>query len=465
MPAVGNRSRRNPCHPHALLTVPALLCAVWLAVVWPGAAAGQSRLADDTIRADAAYRFLEGRMDAEAGSGARFVQSYATADCALGGAPNAAYIYDQALVLLAFLARRGPGDLQRARTIADALVTVQNHDRTFADGRLRNAYAAGRPVDPRKGWARLPGIWNSEQRIYLEDEYALGSDTGNMAWAAIALVQAQRLLDTNKATPYVTAAVKLAEWIVANTAAADARGGFCGGFAGAEKAPGDPRGQTRLAWRSTEHNIDLVALFEHLSAFHGGDSEKGRFWSAQKAHALKFVASMQAGTGDDTFLWSGTVEDGVTTNRQVLPLDVQTWGVLALPEADAGGPYARVLSWALTHCRAGKIEHALDYNCNDGDGAWWEGTAQAAAALHFVKQDAQAEPLIAALKAAQVREGAFAGGLPAASICGLTTGFYKTWGPTGKTLPVRYSNAPHIGATAWFIFALRAENPFFLSPP
>jgi hypothetical protein len=172
---------------------------------------------------------------------------------------------------------------------------------------------------------------------------------------------------------------------------------------------------------------------------------------------------MHAGTGDSTFLWSCTAEDGLSPNREVLPLDVQTWGVLALPDAGTAGPYARALSWALTNCRAGTIAHALDFNCNDGDGAWWEGTAQAAAALRFVKKEARAAPLVSALKAAQIREGVFAGGLPAASICGLTTGFYKTWAATGQTLPVRYSNAPHIGATAWFIFALCAENPFFLS--
>jgi hypothetical protein len=173
---------------------------------------------------------------------------------------------------------------------------------------------------------------------------------------------------------------------------------------------------------------------------------------------------MQAGTNEGPFLWSGTTAEGAALNRQVLPLDVQTWAVLALPEGSAAGSYDQALGWALVHCRANTIPHGLDYNCHDGDGAWWEGTAQAATALGFLKQEERAAPLIAALKAAQIQEGEFAGGLPAASLCGLTTGFHKTWASTGQTLPVLYSDAPHIGATAWFIFALDAVNPFFLEP-
>lgn len=453
-----------PFHFHRFRFAPALLCLGWLAIMLPLAAGAQSRPAENTLRLDAAYGFLCRQMDAEKDSGPRFALSYAAAGCALGGAPNAAYVYDQALALLAFLARRAPGDLQRARAIADALVSAQNHDRTFKDGRLRNAYAAGRPLDSRRGWARLPGRWSHLRRMYLEDGYALGSDTGNLAWAAIALIQAQRLLGDSQGAPYLAAAVRLAEWIVAQTTATDAHGGFFGGLTGAENAPGDPRGQVRDTFRSTEHNMDLTALFEHLAAAHQGNPQKERFWRRQKTRALKFVASMQAGA-DGNFLWSGTVGHSEAPNRQVLPVDVQAWGVLAIPGADTGAIYPRALTWALTHCRAGKVAQALDYNCNDGDGAWWEGTAQAAAALRLLKMETRAAPIIAALRKAQIKQGDLAGALPAASKCGLTTGFYKTWASTGETLPVRYSNAPHIGATAWFIFALRGDNPFFLTPP
>jgi hypothetical protein len=43
----------------------------------------------------------------------------------------------------------------------------------------------------------------------------------------------------------------------------------------------------------------------------------------------------------------------------------------------------------------------------------------------------------------------------------LTTGFDRTY-RNGKTVPVLYSNWPHIGATAWFIFAALGVNPYFV---
>jgi hypothetical protein len=51
--------------------------------------------------------------------------------------------------------------------------------------------------------------------------------------------------------------------------------------------------------------------------------------------------------------------------------------------------------------------------------------------------------------------------LPAASRCGLTTGFDQTF-QSGKTVPWLYPDWPHIGATAWFIFAALGVNPYFI---
>ena len=53
---------------------------------------------------------------------------------------NVAFTYDNATVLLAFLAA---GDTMRARLIAQALVEAQKRDRFYADGRIRNAYQGG----------------------------------------------------------------------------------------------------------------------------------------------------------------------------------------------------------------------------------------------------------------------------------------------------------------------------------
>ena len=123
----------------------------------------------------------------------RLLQSYVPAECDTRNASNIANTYDQALVLLAFLARVQPDDMKRADILACAFVQAQSHDRTYHDGRLRNAYASGELIDPHLGNTRLPGRWDTHANKFLEDTYAVGSDTGNMAWAAIALVQTHAL--------------------------------------------------------------------------------------------------------------------------------------------------------------------------------------------------------------------------------------------------------------------------------
>ena len=138
----------------------------------------------------------------------RFLQSYVAEDCPEGGSRNSAQICDQALVLLAFLARGRQDDLRRAELIARALVEAQNKDRTFKDGQLRNAYASGELVDPQAGTTRIPGEYDRRAQAYREDENAVGSDTGNMAWAALALVQAHALLPKRAGDPYLNAACR-----------------------------------------------------------------------------------------------------------------------------------------------------------------------------------------------------------------------------------------------------------------
>jgi len=49
---------------------------------------------------------------------------------------NVAFTYDNAVVLLAYLARGNKDDLRRARLLADAFVYAQDHDRFYTDRRL-----------------------------------------------------------------------------------------------------------------------------------------------------------------------------------------------------------------------------------------------------------------------------------------------------------------------------------------
>jgi hypothetical protein len=387
----------------------------------------------------------------------RFIQSYIADDCPAGGIANAAQVYDQALVLLAFLARGQPDDLRRADLIAQALLEAQHQDRTYRDGRLRNAYASGELLDPHSNTTRIPAAYDRTARRSLEDENAVGSDTGNMAWAALALVQAHMLLPKHAGESYLSAALSLARWIVNNTKVDDSLGGFAAGVHGFESATGVSQGQQRKTYRATEHNLDLDALFGHLAEVTGRDTSEGQYWSAQAAHARKFVDKMRNDNADEHYLWTGT-GPGTTINTRVIPLDVQTWSVLRTRQPMN---YSKALDWALENCHEAGHRDAFDFNCKDGDGVWWEGTAQLAAALRWLKRDREAMPILARLREAQLRDRTAAGALPAASRCGLTTGFDMSF-RSGRTIPWLYPNWPHIGATAWFIFAALRINPYYV---
>jgi hypothetical protein len=382
----------------------------------------------------------------------RFVQSYVADDCP-GGIPSAAQVYDQALVLLAFLARGQPDDLRRADLIARALVEAQRKDRTFTDGRLRNAYASGELIDPHSKTTRMPAVYDRTARRSFEDENAVGSDTGNMAWAALALVQAHILLPKHAGESYVSAALSLARWIVNNTKVDDSLGGFAAGVHGFERA----EGQQRKTYRATEHNLDLEALFGHLAELMGRATPEGQYWTLQAAHARQFVDKMRNDNADAQYFWTGTGL-GTSINTSVIPLDVQTWSVLRTRQPTN---YSKALDWALNNCHEVDRRDAFDFNCKDGDGVWWEGTAQLAAALRWLKRDHEAMSILARLHEAQLRDGIAAGALPAASRCGLTTGFDLPF-RSGRTIPWLYPDWPHIGATAWFIFAALGINPYYV---
>jgi hypothetical protein len=393
----------------------------------------------------------------------RFVQSYVTDGCRLGSPRNIAHVYDQALTLLAFLARGNADDLHRAELIARAMVIAQDKDRTFKDGRLRNAYAGGELIDPACDCTRLPGEPSGPRLEFREDEMAAGTDTGNMSWAAIALLQVHRRLGDRSDGRYLAAATRLARWIVTHTRVEDGPGGFSGGYDGHERASGNPTGQTKADWRSTEHNIDAYAMFRHLAAAvsHRSTSERD-YWLGQAQHARVFVERMRSDSSGSWHLWTGSQPGSTSINRAPIPLDIQAWAVLGM---GAPAAFAPALDWANTQCRAGNLSDAFDFNCLDGDGAWWEGTAQMAAAFHALGRARDTDRLLSRLRQAQVTAGKAAGALHAASKCGLTTGFSKTWPSTGETKPWLFTNSPHIGATAWYLFAAQKRNPYYLTIP
>ena len=300
---------------------------------------------------------------------------------------NTAFVYDNALALMAFL---GSGDLRRAKLIADALVYAQQHDRTYSDGRLRNAYCGGDLRTPpgfepggQRFTARLPGWWDSRTRSWNEDRAMVGSYAGNMAWAMLALLA---YYEVSGGDQYLESAERMGRWIDRHCRDHRGNGGFTGGYEGWE-----PRAE-KLQYKSTEHNIDLFAAYRRLYLITG---EPG--WNQRARHARRFVVSMWDPL--EGKFWTGTGDDGKTVFKEVIPLDAQAWGLLAL--RNEGLPLMKGLQFAEAQMTVGK---GFDFN-EDADGVWFEGTAQMAAAFAFSGQRDKHRQLVSFLKASQAPTG------------------------------------------------------------
>lgn len=321
-----------------------------------------------------------------------------------------AYVYDNAVVGLAFLAM---DDAAAARRIGLALALAQGADRFFRDGRLRNAYVAG----PATG--RLPGWWDAASARWVEDAYQVGTATGVMAWAMLLW----RALDEATGEPvFRDAARRAADWVVATQ-----RGprGFRGGFIGHEPSPAP------LLWVATEHNIDLEAAFDRL----------GR--RAEAGHAAAFVDAMWD-AAEGRYL-AGLTPDGAPNRFSAL--DANLWPLIArgMPRARRGA-----LAWVQARHAVGD---GFDFN-DDRDGAWTEGTAIAALALRLAGEEE------AAARAGAFLRGQLApGGLLYATDVPLLSTSLST-GINPAQADFRYPRLPHLAPAAWAILAARRFNPF-----
>ena len=368
----------------------------------------------------------------------RFLVSYETIHSSLDFdlvMRNVAFTYDNAVALLAFVAS---GDKGRAKTLADALVYAQQHDRYYDDGRIRNAYQGGDLI-LQPGWepkgrtrtVRMPGWVDPKEAKWLEDKIQVSSHTGNVAWAMLALLA---YYEKYGGAEYLAAVEKMGNWVEHQCRDTRGAGGYTGGFEGWEPQP------TKLLYKATEHNIDLYVAFQRLYHITGNE-----VWRDRADHAKRFVLAMWDQV--DGKFWTGTKGDGATINKDVIPVDVQAWAILAL--RDEGKPYWKALDYADAHHKVGS---GYDFN-EDRDGIWHEGTAQMAAAYLCTGREEEWKTLISTLEAARF----VSGGLPAASKDGLTTGFYL-W----DKVPWLYFQRAHVGATAWLILAKQGLNPFWV---
>jgi hypothetical protein len=406
-----------------------------------------------------AYFFLNQMMDAYAhGNTTRLVQSYA--DQIAGGTFfSTAFTYDNALLLLAYLTRGRRDDLARAQALGNALVYAQQADPN-GDGRFRQAYFAGSADS--KGVFVTPGL-----------SFFQGSAVGDVAWAGISLAQ---LFARTGIKTYLDAAIKAATLIETTTRDNSnvPPGGYFFG-----------NGQSN---KSTEHNIDVYALFTMLARLTGQST-----WLDGAQHARAFIEAMwDAPSGH---FWTGT-SDPTHIFFDNSPEDVQTWSYMALLDsafqaslewvktnlATTDTSFALNNGWGFkgnfrvygsTYASLSKIGTLLGDGSVDPDAVWCEGTSHVAAALlaRRLPQEKDIPTFHGDVKTAGILlenmqvpqtslgHGQTVNGQPledgqgiVAATSPLNTGFGFNF------FPIR-----HIGATSWYVMAAQAANPFQLN--
>jgi len=374
----------------------------------------------------------------------RFLLSYETIPSELDFdkvMKNCSFVYDDSLALIAFLATRRPQLVARAGLIAEALVYAAQNDRSFSDDRLRNAYQAGDLILP-PGWipngrantVRMPGWWDFESDNWFEDPIQVGTYTGNIAWAMLALLS---YYEEQGGQQYLTASERFGEWVereCKNTATP--LKGYMGGYEGWEPV------QTKLTWISTEHNIDLYAAFMRLFN-HTGDVK----WRDRALHAKHFVESMW--NAEAGHFWTGTLDDCATINTSVIPVDVQAWALMVFGDVN---DYSRGIEWVEANCSV-NADGVRGFSFSDYDAShvWFEGTAQVAGAYKLLGNTSSAATYLREIEKAQkYAPNGNRLGIVASSGDGLETGF--GWA---------YYSRLHVGATAWYILAKMGINPFW----
>lgn len=407
-----------------------------------------------------AYKFLNQMMDAYVqGSTTRLCQSYS--DQIAGGTfYSTAFIYDNALIALAYLARGRGDDMTRARIIGDAILYAQSTD-PAGDGRLRQAYMAGVPDGN--------GVYVTTGLPFFQ-----GSAVGDVAWAGIALAQLYAHTGQKK---YLDGAVKAATFI--ETTTRDNTNVPPGGYYYGN-------GQT---YKSTEHNIDVYALFTMLARLTGNGS-----WLDGAQHAKAFAEAMfDAPSGH---FWTGTT-DPTHINYNNSPEDVNTWSYLAFKDPN----YAVSIDWVktnldttdtsfafnngwgvngslklrvngMTYASLSKLGTVLGDNSVDADAVWLEGSGHLIASLlqrnlppgkdlpSFHGDVALALHLIENVQVAQNSLGA--GQTVNGQVLVVGQGLTAATSPLNTGFGFNYLPLLHIGATSWYVIGAQGNNPMRL---
>ncbi|MDR6102580.1 hypothetical protein QE369_002777 [Agrobacterium larrymoorei] len=335
---------------------------------------------------------------------------------------DVAFVYDNALASMAFLAC---GDLESAKRIGDGLITAQDHDRHYSDGRLRNAYRSGAMSTP----VNLAGWWDEKSARWQEDAYQASTAVGNMAWAALSQLHLYTATGDDR---YLQSAKSMARFV----SQFDTGNGVAGGFAGFEPSP------SRVPWKSTEHNIDVAALGSWLT-----EIDQDPQWKRLRCSSRDFVLSMyRPGKG---FL-IGTTSNDIPNLSAGTYLDVQLWPFLAIDPHEL--PAWKDVRSIIDSRNA--VANGYDFN-DDRDGVWMEGSAQAALLFTTFGDHGKAEKLLHTI---MTNRDPSTGLILATDRPQISTKL--TVGADGSGGDFNYYRWPHLGATAWTVLAMMDFNPF-----
>jgi hypothetical protein len=442
------------------------------------------RLAGPVSRA---FTYLDTVQDAYfKGSTPRLLQSYNNES----GLMTTAFVYDNALAIFAYLSHPTRENVRRARLIGDAFLFIQNNDEKYSDGRVRQAYAAG-PMQFYGGGAFFPGIKREDGKAAFLWPFGFsGSATGDIAWTSLALAE---LYTKTRVRKYLDGAVALAEWI-AERPSPYKFGGYHGGV--------QADGETAQKWTSTEHNIDVYALFNILAKL-----TRNRRWYHRAEVAGAFVRRMW--NRKEGFFWTGTLgglpgEDPNLINKGNIPEDVQTWAMLSLRErrydvaadwvidnlwnTDVAGPGSQLpagvkVSGVTFSDQAKKLTGIVSGGDvpNNQNAVWLEGNAHLAAALLYRDDHGDRRLAKKLLRQAVVAQEEIGAGQTVGLTSDPDRGKLSNPGEggsfTGTVLPARsgivattsafdtgfafsYFQRQHVGATSWFLIAALGNNPY-----
>jgi hypothetical protein len=217
--------------------------------------------------------------------------------------------------------------MESAKRICDTLVLLVNLDKN-GDGRTRSAYYHTNPIQ-RDYDGVTPITYGT--RVSNNDVIA-----GNMAFQIIAL---GRWYHHTQDFKYLQAAIKIAKYIQANLKYDSAWGGFTAGV----DYNSTTGVETKLNWRSTEHNFDIYAAARLLYGLTNDDQ-----WLTMMNQAKGFVNAMfEANSG---YYYIGAADaPGTDTPVSSCPTcDAQTWNYLSEADDDVDRK-TKSLLWVLNN--------------------------------------------------------------------------------------------------------------------